>query len=279
MATGLADQIAAKGSSPVAVTSFTNPDYGPAFSVFLVDRLNVLLVSSAKQFEVVTRDRIEDAFREINLALGKNYDAATFSKVGKAVGAKSLIRGSFAVMAAAAKVSVTVQILDVQTGRIIGGALADLPYTGDIKTMLTPLEGGGPASGPDAADSSIRTVQQIEVNRFLFRLRQCSASRTAVTCKLTVTSPEQDRTIRFGSYNGVHSSLFDQAGNEYELTHVMVGNKNGRSVDTLLVRDVPVQAELTFNVTGNVTTISLLKIRGSGGNAFLDIQFRNIRPQ
>jgi TolB-like protein len=139
LASSLAGQIEKRGRSPVAITSFTNTDYGPDFSVFLVDRLNILLASGGNQFEVVTRDHIKEAFREINLALGQNYDAETFAKIGKAVGARSLIRGGFTVFASGVRVSVTAEIIDVETGRIIGGAFVDVPYTGDVKAMLSPL--------------------------------------------------------------------------------------------------------------------------------------------
>jgi TolB-like protein len=160
LASSLAGQIEKQGRSPVAITSFTNNDYGPDFSVFLVDRLNILLASGGNQFEVVTRDHIKEAFREINLALGQNYNAETFAKIGKAVGARSLIRGGFTVFASGVRVSVTAEIIDVETGRIIGGSFVDIPYTGDIKTMLSPPAAKDSASVGVAA----RTSENAEAN-------------------------------------------------------------------------------------------------------------------
>jgi TolB-like protein len=265
----------------VAVLSFTNPSYSPAFSTFLVDRLNILLASSHKQFDVVTRDRIEEAFHEINLALGKNYDASTFAKIGKAVGAKALVSGSYVVMQGNAKVSVTAQLLDVQTGRIIGGGFADIPYTGDVKTMLTPqeLSPGGPASGALPAQE-----QQSEVSGFVFRLKQCTASRTAVSCKFVVTSPEHDRHISAGiAGNGtIHSVMYDQGNGEYQLSQISMANKIGQGgVEAFLVRDVPTQVDLTFSVTTNVSNITLLRfaVGDNDRNIVAVGEFRNIRPK
>jgi TolB-like protein len=275
----LSDQLAAKTKGPVAVLSFVSPSYGPAFSTFLVDRLNILLASSNKQFEVVTRDRIEDAFHEINLALGKNYDASTFAKIGKTVGAKALVRGSYVVMPDNAKVSVTAQLLDVETGRIIGGGFADIPYTGDIKTMLTPQENAGAESGGGAPPSQ---EQQVDLSGVVFRLKQCSATRTSVVCKVLLTSPERDRKMQIGAWYNDYCAVYDQGGNEYKYSRISIANKSADGpVQFLLVRDVPTQAELTFPVTANVTTIALLKLTVVDLDHLAPIapQFRNVRPR
>jgi TolB-like protein len=275
LAADLAKQLSGTARSPVAITSFTNPDFGSAFSVFLVDRLNILLASAEPHFEVVDRSNTELAYREINLSLLRDYDATTFAKIGKRVGARVLVHGSYTVLEGGATVSVTAQILDVETGRIVGGALIDVPYTGDIKSMLTRPEG---RTGADSAQPPVD--QLLESHQFVFRLRRCTITRTAVTCKLTVTSPERDRYFRFGEYDGI-TSMFDQNGIEYRASSVVIANKfDSSGVNTLLVRDVTVQAEVSFTVNANVTTISLLRLRVADMDvrAAFDVQFRNIRP-
>ena len=156
MAASLASQIREKGKGPVAITTFANGDYGPAFNVFLVDRLNVFLSIGNNGFDVVARDRVEEAFKEINLALAKNFDSLTFARIGKQLGARSLIRGSYTVQSAAAVVSIVTQIVDVETGRIVGGDIATIPYTGDIKEMLPPRAVGAPVAGslPSVSNAS-----------------------------------------------------------------------------------------------------------------------------
>jgi len=105
LADNLTSQIKSRGKGPVAITSFVNVNYCPAFSIFLVDRLSILIARGNADFDVVTRDRVEEVFKEINLALGKNYDASTFAKIGKQLGTRSLIRGSYTVLNAGATAS------------------------------------------------------------------------------------------------------------------------------------------------------------------------------
>src|SRR5687767_1315563 len=68
-AESLIAQLKTRGKSPAAVTAFSNADYGPAFSNFIVDRLSVLLARGSADLELVARDRIEEATKELNLQL------------------------------------------------------------------------------------------------------------------------------------------------------------------------------------------------------------------
>ena len=111
LADSLTSQVKSRGKGPVAITSFGDGSYCPAFSTYLVDRLSILMARGNTAFDVITRDRVEEVFKEINLSLGKNYDASTFAKIGKQLGTKSLIRGHYTVQAAAATVSLAAQIL------------------------------------------------------------------------------------------------------------------------------------------------------------------------
>lgn len=290
LAESLASQIKERGLSPVAFTHFSNPEYGDAFSIFIVDRLSVLLTRGAPTFDVVARDRMEEALKEMNLSLASNFDSATFVKLGKQVGAKLLIRGSYTVQAGAATVSLVTQLLDVETGRIVGGELVELPYTGDIKTMLTPRASASPPS-PSAASSSTATTpaafqaQRAEARGIIFELTECAATAQRVRCKFRVTSPETDRSLRLGnSWSPRISSIFDQAGREYEMSEVSLGSSRERgqnAVVLMIVRDVPTAGEISFAVTSDVTTISLLTMWGAEDNDVdktFSVQFRNVRP-
>jgi hypothetical protein len=163
LAGSLSSQLKARGKSPVAITAFANPDYGQAFSNFIVDRLTVLLTKGNLDFDVVARDRVEEATRELNLQLSVPYDSSTFPKLGKRVGARSLIWGSFTVQAGAASVSLVAQIVDVETGRIIGGEVIQIPYTGDIKNML--IERSGVAASEPPASKRVTSAGNGETPR------------------------------------------------------------------------------------------------------------------
>jgi TolB-like protein len=158
LASSLSAQIKARVKGPVAVTSFLNTradSYCPAFNRYLVDRLNILLVKGNSDFDVVTRDRVEEAFKEINLALAKNYDASTFAKIGKHLGAKALIRGSYTIQQQGATISIAAQLLDVESGRIVGGEVQELPLSADVKALLEPQACGGDSLNPGSAGSTV----------------------------------------------------------------------------------------------------------------------------
>jgi hypothetical protein len=153
LASSLASQIKAKGQGPVAVSAFRNCEYGPAFSSYVLDRLNILLARDNSAFAVVARSRVDDAFKEIDLSLSKYYDASTFAKIGKQLGARSIIRGSYVVRASSGVVSIVGEILDVESGRLIGGEEVIMQLTGDLRAMLSPTGSCGTGAKPAATVS------------------------------------------------------------------------------------------------------------------------------
>jgi hypothetical protein len=192
-----------------------------------------------------------------------------FDESGRLLG--MIIGQSSSSNAIAVRISSIVRILEDEVG-----VRLDSVSSGNVGAGTRTLPAGGdPAPGP------LRSEQRVDADGFVFQLRQCSATRTLVTCKLSITSQKMDRNIHFGDWYG-NSSFYDQDGGEYALTGVTIANKHGdRAVETLLVRDLPVQAEVSFKVTADVTGIPLMKLRAGvrETNTFLDIQFRNIRPQ
>ena len=216
LAASLTAQVKQRAKGPVAVTSFIGGNgYCPSFSSYIVDRLNVFLVKGNTDFDVVTRERVEEVFKEINLALGKNYDAATFAKVGKQLGAKSLIRGSYTIQSLAATVSIAAQLLDIETGRIIGGDVIEIPYTGDLKATLNerqcasddsePALTHNPGEGlvergtdsiahpkrsdtPGTRGDEVKRIGQLEV-----KLKGCRLDPEGLVCAVFVTNLGSER--------------------------------------------------------------------------------------
>jgi TolB-like protein len=229
LASSLASQIKKKGKGPVAVTTFVNVEYCQSFGAYLVDRLNILLAKDNDDFEVVTRDRVEEAFKEINLALAKNYDSATFARIGKHVGAKSIIQGSYAVQASAALVSLAAQVVDVETGRIIGGDLAEIPFTGDVKAMLAGKE-SCPSATEYVRDSGPSTTEHVQksspspvpggptakASGIAFKVDRCSLGPENVECQLILQNMESDdmRILLILDCGWGHSRAIDTEGNE-----------------------------------------------------------------
>jgi TolB-like protein len=288
LSTNLAGVIHARAKSPIAVTTFVSEGCGPSFGQFVSNRLNILLTQSGKPFEVVTRNRLNDAMKEINLRIGQNYDAASFAKLGKIVGAKALVRGDYHVFES--KVSLNAEVIEVESGQMIGGHFVDVPLTADVKGLIRcgvdapasatpkrePAENTSSKATLAPPTVSPSSMQSAEAGGVVFTLRGCQAKVTEVNCQFSATSPKEDRYVHLGYWHA-YSSLFDQDGNEYRITRVSAANKSDHHrIETLLVRDVAVQVTISFAVKRDVTGISLLRFVGGTDNRQFMADFRNI---
>jgi TolB-like protein len=275
LATSLTAQVKQRGKGPVAITSFVNGDtYCSTFSSYLVDRLNIYIVRGNSDFDVVTRERVEEVFKEINLALGKNYDATTFAKVGRQMGARSLIRGSYTIQPAAATISVAVQLLDVESGRIVGGDVAEIPYTGDIRALLndagcSPQDhptsvSPSPTQDPKSAESmktdhaqppvsETKHIGQLEV-----KLSGCRTDPEGLVCSALVTNLGADRQYCLVSKaDAMMSRVVDAQGTVSIPRDITLGEQRGTFQMwqcASLPSGVPVAASLHFMVWPGLST-------------------------
>jgi len=275
LAASLTSQVKERGKGPVAITSFVGgTSYCPAFSSYLVDRLNIFMVRGNTDFDVVTRDRVEEVFKEINLALGQNYDATTFAKIGKQLGAKSMIRGSYTIQPAAATVSIAAQLLDFETGRIGGGDVAEIPYTGDIRAMLD--EGGcgtadhkssssrNPAGAQESAESTkthnaspsdgeTKRIGQLEV-----KLSGCRSDPEGLICSALVTNLGAERQYCLVSRaDAMMSRIVDAQGAVSTPLGISLAEQRGAFQMwecASLPSEVPVAASLHFKVWNGFST-------------------------
>ena len=277
LAASLTTQVKQRGKGPVAITSFVGgTSYCPAFSDYLVDRLNIFIVRENTDFDVVTRERVEEVFKEINLALGKNYDTTTFAKIGRQLGAKSLIRGSYTIQPAAATVSIAAQLLDVETGRIIGGDVAEIPYTGDIRTVLDESEYGIADHTASGSRNSTRTQKTTEptktdnvspsggetrrIGQLEVKLRGCRSDPEGLVCSALVTNLGAERQYCLVSKaDNMMSRIVDAQGAVSIPLEISLAEKQGAYQMwecSSLPSEVPVAASLHFKIwTGFSTRI------------------------
>ncbi|MEE2828932.1 MAG: CsgG/HfaB family protein [Myxococcota bacterium] len=75
--------------------------------------------------QIVERERIEDIFQELELAESGKVDDATAAKVGKLVGARFLVVGSFFDLFGTLRVDS--RLVEVETGKILGSVGKDGP--------------------------------------------------------------------------------------------------------------------------------------------------------
>lgn len=276
LANSLAAQIRQRGKGPVAITSFVGAGSCSAFSSYLVDRLDIFMSKDNSDFGVVTRDRVEEVFREINLSLLKNYDSSTFAKVGKQLGARSIVRGSYTVQALGATVSVAAQILDVETGLILGGDVSDLPYTADIKAMVEWIN--CPAEQPDlrlksappAGPQAHMALQKQTDNDLQIELMGCQHKGNRMVCEFRATNLLEDREwMLLGQPSGAGNPCraVDDNGNVYQVAETQLGSNTWRDARSVLPSRVSVLGKLTFvNVPEDVSSLSLLEVNFSKGD-------------
>jgi hypothetical protein len=278
LAASLSSQVKQRGKGPVAITSFVGNGYCAPFSRYIVDRLNIFIARGNADFDVVTRDRVEEVFKEINLALGKNYDASTFSRIGRQLGARELIRGSYTIQPLGATVSIAAQLVDVETGRIIGGEVADVPYTGDVKAMLasqdcpnvdsSTSQGAQPLSEAPSTDkhdaspalkatenkvvhTEMKRVGQLEV-----RLKGCRSVPEGILCEALLTNVGEERQYCLVSKaDNMMSRIVDVDGNVHTPSRISLAEKSGNYSMwecAMLPSRIPVAASILFtNGAGN----------------------------
>ncbi len=271
LASSLTNQIKTRSKGPVAVTSFVNTrggNYCPSFNSYLVDRLNILLAKSNTQFDVVTRDRVEEIFKETNLALGKNYDASTFAKVGHMLGARALIRGSYTILQQGATISIAAQLLDVESGRIVGGEVAELPLSADVRTLVEgeACEGNAssslqePMSGKRPSHPNTTPPQQFETKRsgsLELALRGCKLNAEGLLCEALVTNLGEERQYCLVSRAGttMMSRIVDDRGNVKNPTRISLAENSGNMIMwecANLPSKIPVRSTLLFLADGNI---------------------------
>jgi len=280
LASSLTTQIKSRVKGPVAVTSFLNTKgggYCPSFNSYLVDRLNILLVKGNSDFDVVTRDRVEEIFRETNLALAKNYDASTFAKVGHQLGARGLIRGSYTILQQGATISIAAQLLDVETGRIIGGEVAEIPLSADVRALLESQSCGGDSSnsgrtpstsGADSSRGSVSTKDQAGADhrtnqafgtkrsgQLEVTLNACKLDAEGLRCEALITNLGEERQFCLVSRaDTMMSRIIDDHGNVKTPIAISLAEKNGRMIlweCANLPKGIPVASTLLFIADSN----------------------------
>ena len=74
-------------------------------------------LSKVSSLDIVERSRLEEIMKELDISNSKSFDNSTASKLGKLVGAKTILMGSFFEMMGTLRVDA--RFIDVETGRIL----------------------------------------------------------------------------------------------------------------------------------------------------------------
>ncbi|GLS28191.1 hypothetical protein [Marinibactrum halimedae] len=114
-----------------------------------------------------------------------------------------------------------------------------------------------------------------ELDEFVFELKQCKGSGSAIRCYFIVTNVGQDRSLGiYGNYGASSSRLFLASGDEVLSVKSQLGASESKQyVSVNLISGIPVKASLHFkasNIESN--KIAALEVKTKGG----PIQFRGI---
>ncbi len=119
----------------------------------------------------------------------------------------------------------------------------------------------------------------IEKNGFSFNFQGCdlSSSRTLI-CKLMVTSLDTDKRLSLNARRNMPSRVFDEEGNEYWASYVVLTNKKDNyMVRGTLVAGIKAKASVIFeNFPVKNDALALLEVNAHH-NGSIKLQFRDVK--
>lgn len=255
-----------------------------------------------KRFKVIERSLLEKAIEELKFNTSDLVDPSVAKQLGKAVGAEAIVTGTLTDLGKMVKVNA--RVITVESGEVVGAAGAQIGNDASIKDMLSKPIGTSSVIKPNSSGNGAGDKQPAEPNTqqvspkiiqkengFIFAINNCDAMGQTVTCDLSVTNTDPDRTVLFGGSPGhgaEGSRMIDDSGSQYSAVHYKLANNSSgprsSDVSSLLVSGVPVKLSMEFQgVSPQAKSVALLSIgyavtRGSyASTRNYRIQFRNIQ--
>jgi TolB-like protein len=241
----LGTRLQQSGRKAVAVVDFTDLQGGATeLGRYLAEELSVMLASSAKGFTIIDRTHLKSILQEHKLGSTGVIDAQTARQLGKIAGVDTLITGTLTPFGDTIRLSA--KALDSQTAGMLAATTADIPRTKAIEELLSRSVGGPGAASSRAITASATNepaLQRLQGAGIVWELARCHKSGT---CQLFATA-EDDTELIVGGGLGPGARAWDEAGNEYRVEEVRIGNRRGRAD---LVAGVRTPVTLTFEFSG-----------------------------
>ena len=176
---------------------------------------------SAKGFEVVDRNHLKSILMENKLSFSGLVNPDTIKKIGQISGVDALVTGS--VIPFGDNIRVTCKVIATDTARIITADKTELAKTKAIDELLS--------KGIQAADSKVSStepakqspgatktavsdkssVRPIEIDNFVFELKEASISGREVSVVVEALNKSKSRLLLYQSY----PQIVDDFGNTY----------------------------------------------------------------
>lgn len=153
-----------------------------------------------------------------------------------------------------------------------------------IKEKLVPVPRPESSLEPTTAPAKPSTRgRKVVSNGYRFDFQSCTLSNRNVECDVMVRTPNTDKTlILYPHYNvSLTSSAFDNLGNQYYPSSIMLGNKDStnsnHSIKGRLIQGITTKIKIYFeNVSSETSSISLLELQAEDNRKRFKVQFRNI---
>lgn len=278
----MAEKISGKGKKTVAVVDFTDLEGNVTqLDQFIAEEFSVALAGSSKGFRVIDRTRLKSIIKENKLAATGLIDPATASKLGKIAGVDALVTGTLTPFGD--NVRLTVKVLDSETADIIDSAKSNFAKTQAIDELLgKEIDSKNVSSLTERTKAADRkTADSQVVKGILFEAKGCNLSGGSLTCRLLVTSQDEDKEISvFNDHDwSLRTRVFDNMSNEYRASMLEIANKKSRSsAEHRLVSGVATKLAFTFEgIKDSMESLSLLEVAFSDENdSRSKAQLRNI---
>lgn len=275
-ATAMCTAISDSKKKSVTTIDFTDLK-GEASEVgrFLAEEFSVAITHSANDFEIIDRTYLKTILKENGLYIKGMINPKTARQIKKMTGVELLVTGTMTPFGR--NIRLSVKLLDIESAKIIDAQTLNIPKTRAFEDLLarsiekeqvTTMTArkktiSGPAPSPNA-------ILIHEAEGFAFYLQKCIKSGTTVKMAYLVESKNNDKQLTVRR----ETRLFDNFGNEYNLSKVELGNKTSdNNIDQLLIADIPTKLVFTFdNVADNATMIPMFEL-----NCYkFNIQMRDI---
>ncbi len=285
----LAEQISKnmqeKQSKKIAIIDFSDLNGNvTALGQFMAEELTTQLFMIAPgKFEVVERRQLLKLVEELSLGQMGLIEEKSLKEMGRVLGVDAIVTGSMTDLGNTVKINS--RMIAVESAKVVAVAAAEIQKTGVIADLLKKQS---VQSSPAKTTTSKTVVQKVEDRNFIFELMKLNISGSSVSCELIITRKNRDRNLYIdgGMYYKPSTRMFDDLGNEYKVSTIQLGSREGgkgiglaHGVEQLLVSGVPIKARLDFeNVSRQANSITVIEIQCSEGDysTAFKIQFRNI---
>jgi TolB-like protein len=260
----------------IAITEFT---YGDDFNDFTRNVQDILYTNLIQRgMTVVEREKMEQVLNELGKSFSGIIDSSTAAEIGKMLGVEAIVVGTVADMGNS--VDLRARLVDVEKGAAITAAQIDVVKDPFITGLLSNgIRSTTYGKGSISSTKEAKTVQEVNVQSFNFKLINWQKKGDGIVFELLVTSEQDSELVLYTESGGIRTRIFDDFGNEYFASGIQLGNmalSYGKVINRIVTR-VPMKAIISFdNFSPQTKIITLLEISCQANNKYFSAQFRNI---